>query len=69
MKLSDFLSSRGIPVAEFATRIGVAEVKTVYRYLDGERIPASQVMARIWVETDGSVGPADFYDLPTGDAA
>lgn len=64
MKLSDFLTGNGVSPAEFAARIGVAEAKTVYRYLHGERIPSPEIMTRIWRETGGDVGPADFHDLP-----
>lgn len=64
MKLSDFLTRNGISPAAFAARIGVCEAKSVYRYLRGERIPAPEIMARIWTESGGAVGPADFHELP-----
>lgn len=68
MKLIDFLSQHAITAAEFASRIGVAETKTVYRYISNDRIPAADIMKRIWSATDGQVGPSDFYSLDPIDA-
>ena len=65
MKLSDFMAARGLPDAEFARLIGVGSRMAVMRYRRGERIPRPEVMRRIVEVTNGAVGPADFYDLPS----
>lgn len=65
MKLSEFMAERSIPDAEFARLIGVSSRMAVMRYRRGERIPRPEVMRRIVEVTNGAVGPADFYSLPT----
>lgn len=60
--LGRYLQTAGTPIEEFAARIGVS-MQAIYRYLDGERIPARDVMAKIVRATSGSVQPNDFYPV------
>lgn len=62
MKLDAYLSTHGLSQSEFAARIGVSQ-PAVAKYVAGKRIPHRDVMARIVAETDGLVGPADFYEV------
>ena len=59
------MAGQKIGDAEFARLIGVGSRMAVMRYRRGERIPRPDVMRRIVEVTEGQVGPADFYDLPT----
>lgn len=63
MTLHEYLAARQIGVPAFAEAIQV-HPQSVYRYIDGSRIPRPKVMARIVAATDGEVGPADFYAQP-----
>ncbi len=62
MKLRTFLQRNKIPLTVFAKRLGVA-YQTLQRYLSGKRHPAAAVMAKIYGQTGGKVGPNDFYEL------
>ena len=62
-KLKAYLSENSIPVAAFADAIGV-NVRTAYRYVDGERFPGREIMARICEWSGGKVQPNDFFRLP-----
>ncbi len=65
MKLADFMTAHGLGPSEMAKRLGVNHA-TVIRYRDSQRRPDSDVMARIFEVTNGSVTPNDFYDfVPT----
>lgn len=59
MDLRRYLDSQEIPVATFATMLGITE-QAVHRYLNG-RVPRPDVMRRIIAITAGSVTPNDFY--------
>lgn len=58
--LKEWLSASGKEYAEFAEEIGV-RVQSLYRYVNGERIPDRSVMPRITKATDGQVTPNSFY--------
>lgn len=64
MNLKAHLSETGETVASFASRIGV-DVKTLYRYLAGERFPTPENLKRIREATDGAVTADDFVDQHT----
>lgn len=64
MKLRDYLSQTGTPVAIFAAKIGVDRT-VVYRYLRLGRIPHRDVMLRIIEHTGGKVTASDFYEAHT----
>lgn len=59
MRLSEYLSMRGLTQTAFAAQIGTS-VETVSRYLKGTRWPRPLVMGCIVRETKGLVGPDDF---------
>lgn len=60
MKLSEYLSEKGIPHREFAEQIGVS-AEAVRLYLLGERTPRRAVIQAIVASTDGRVTPNDFF--------
>lgn len=64
MNLKTHLSSSGETVAAFAGRVGV-DVKTLYRYLSGERFPTPENLRRIREATGGAVTADDFVDQHT----
>ena len=59
MKLAEYIALKGTNVADFAKRIGVTQ-QTVYRYLDGSRLPRWDVMWRISKVTGAAVEPRDW---------
>ena len=61
MKLSDFLSERGISGPEFGRRINVS-AEAVRRYCES-RVPKPNVMRKIVLETDGMVTANDFFGI------
>ena len=74
MHLRAHLSQTGETAARFAARVGV-DVKTLYRYLSGERFPTPENLRRIREATGGAVTADDFVDqhtaprTPTAEAA
>lgn len=64
MTLKEFINQQKIALESFCKEIGLGASTSIYRYIRGERIPAPDVMRRIYVVTGGSVQPNDFYDLP-----
>lgn len=63
MLLRDWLTAKRIPTAAFASRLGIP-VRTLYRYVNHERIPRPSTMGRIVEETAGEVQPNDFFAPP-----
>jgi predicted transcriptional regulator len=61
MQLKHWLLENGVSPREFAHRIGLAHGTSIYRYLDGGRVPARKFLLRIVIETRGAVTPDDFY--------
>lgn len=61
MTLEDWLSQNDISVPDFASMIGVKGARSVYRYINRERIPEKEIMARIVEATKGNVTPNSFY--------
>jgi hypothetical protein len=68
MQLRAHLSETKEPIASFAARVQV-DVKTMYRYLAGQRFPAPDVLRRIREATGGAVTADDFVDQHTDPAA
>lgn len=68
MNLKSHLSASGESVAVFASRVGV-DVKTLYRYLSGERFPTPENLRRIREATAGAVTADDFVDQHTAPKA
>jgi predicted transcriptional regulator len=62
MKLNTYMQSNNISKTVMASLLDVAEA-SVYRYLNGQRIPEKPVMRRLFKITNGQVVPNDFYDL------
>lgn len=62
MQLREWLQKHNMNLSAFARRVGVSPA-AVSRYLREERMPQPGVMERIYQETRGKVGPADFYQL------
>lgn len=64
MRLATYIAERKISVPEMAARVGVTR-QALWRYVNGLRIPRTEVMRAIVDETEGHVTPADFYAEPT----
>ncbi len=60
MNLQEYLSKSDLTPSEFAMCIGVT-VKSIHRYLKGERVPEKDIMARIRDKTGGNVTADSFY--------
>lgn len=64
MKLAEWIRNSGKTLNEVAAGIEARSLTTVHRYKSGEQVPGPRMMVNIFVFTDGSVQPNDFYDLP-----
>lgn len=64
MILSRYLERKKLSPSAFAETIGVKR-QTVHRYLNGERTPWPDVMARITAATGGAVTANDFMPVST----
>lgn len=62
MQLEDWLKENEVSVPDFAKKIGVKGVRSVYRYINNERIPEKEVMGRILEATKGEVTANSFYE-------
>ena len=62
MKLAKWLKRHKLNPTKFAKMIGRHQ-PTIYRYVNGERIPEPDIMQEIYSATRGEVSPNDFYDL------
>lgn len=63
MRLQDYLEQTSMTEVRFAEWIG-APHSCVHKWNRQGVVPRPHYMRRIYVKTDGAVGPADFYDLP-----
>lgn len=62
MTLSEYLKEAAIARADFARQIGVSP-ETVRRYIEGERIPDRERMAKIALATGCRVTANDFFGI------
>ena len=58
MKLADFLSARNITATAFADKVGVSQ-PAMHRYLNNNRFPKPEIIARI---EDATGGKVKFHD-------
>ena len=63
MKLADWMEWRGISDEELAARVGVSR-PTISRLRRDKLLPSFGVAKRIYVATQGEVGPSDLIELP-----
>lgn len=63
MHLSTYLCVNEITQTQLAKACGVS-VNSANRWVNGQHVPAPEMMVRIYVWTNGQVRPDDFYDLP-----
>ncbi len=62
MKLADYMNAHSITPRQLRWMLGVKSRTTVVRYINGERLPAPDLMERIHELTGGAVTLADFMD-------
>ena len=62
-------SQENLSKKDFAARIGLAHVQSLYRYLDGSQVPRGPFMTAIIRETGGAVTANDFVKSEDGKAA
>lgn len=62
MKLADFMHQHSITPQQLRTMLGVKSRSTVRRYLNGERLPSPDLLARIETLSGGLVTRDDFLD-------
>ena len=62
MKLGSFLGLNGIPMAEFAVRVGATKA-TISRVVNGKVVPRRNLIEAIHRETCGIVTPNDLFGL------
>lgn len=62
MKLSEWMERERITAAQFSARIGVSR-DAVHKWMQGQRVPRSEPLKRIYNLTRGTVTPSDFVDL------
>ena len=63
MKLCQYLSKHGLSLTAFSNAIDVTP-ESVRRYAAGERMPAPEIMRRIYDQTSGEVTANDFFGTP-----
>lgn len=68
MKLSSYMTEKGIQPRELAEMLGDASESGVRKWMYGERVPRPEQMRRIAEITSGKVQPNDFI-LENGAAA
>jgi hypothetical protein len=62
MQLDQFLENHNVTADQFALEIGASHRATIYRWINGTRIPSPVFMQRIVESTGGKVQPQDFYE-------
>lgn len=68
MTLSEWLKAKDVTTSAFAEQIGVKR-QSVHRYLEGERLPRRDVLAKIHQATKGAVTANDFLSSQPSEAA
>lgn len=61
-KLKKYLKNNNITQKKFAELIGVDKM-TLWRYVQGSRIPKPKIMQKIFELTNGQVTANDFYGV------
>jgi len=61
MELGHFLEKHSITCEQFASEIGASHRATIYRWINGTRMPNKEFMPKIVSATGGKVQPQDFY--------
>lgn len=59
MQLRQYLDAMDLKVVAFAEQIGVSD-PTVYRWINGARVPDPEMMRKVYQATQGMVQPNDF---------
>lgn len=59
MQLREYLDAMDLKVTAFAQQIGVSD-PTVYRWLNGTRVPDPEMMRKVHLATRGMVQPNDW---------
>lgn len=62
MKLADYMALNHITPRQLRWMLGVSSRSTVMRWVRGERVPTSPMIAQIEALTGGAVTLADFHD-------
>lgn len=55
----------GVKAIDLGERIGLSKPTSIYKYVEGTRIPRPEFLLRIYEETGGLVDANAFYGLPT----
>lgn len=63
LKLGDWRRRRGLTQLQLSDALATT-LSSVCRYENGTRIPEPEMMRKIYVFTEGSISPDNFYDLP-----
>lgn len=61
MTLKEFQKTKGYSHQKLADFLGIKAASTVFRWINGERIPGKFNMKIIKDKTKGKVKPSDFY--------
>lgn len=64
MLLQHYMTKKNLTISQFAGMIGATDM-AVRNYLGGKRIPAPELMFRIYEATKGKVTANDFYNYPS----
>lgn len=67
MKLGEWRRARGWTQQQLSDAIDCV-IATVARYENGTRLPERDIMKRIYIVSERSVTPNDFYDVPAWEA-
>jgi transcriptional regulator with XRE-family HTH domain len=69
MKLADYLKANGIPASRFRRLLNIRDRSTLWRWLNGTRIPRAERLQQIEHLTNGQVTAADFQEAPSSDTS
>lgn len=67
MRLIDYLKEYNVKPSELASESGLHE-QTIYKYINGERLPRASSLARIKAATNNLVTANDFYESQLSDS-
>lgn len=60
MKLADYLKANGIPASRFRRLLNLRDRSTLWRWLNGSRVPRPDRLRQIEYLTNGQVTAEDF---------